>query len=284
MKRSILVLAAALGALALLLPLAINAQRAAQHAAQPASPLQFPTPEPGPPPPTCDGQTATIYVNAQNIIVGGPKNGQPYRGKLSGTPGNDVMVGTSGKDEIAARGGNDVICALEGKDEIEAGAGNDTMTGGAGADQFKGGAGTDTATDFSSAEGDTKRGVEQTTPPPSGADISLSANPGSGTETEVTVSNAGPLAATVSVYLECPSFGGAIIGTDPSFWNVQPGPPGELVVTSVNPIPSGESLSFTADCDPLGPGFAEVASSTETDPDSTPNNAVTTEDDYVVVP
>ncbi len=110
--------------------------------------------------PTCNGQTATIYVNAQGVIVGGPKNGQSYAGKLPGMAGNDVIVGTSGPDEIAARGGNDVICALEGKDEIEAGGGNDTMTGGLGADKFRGGAGNDTATDFSAAQGDTKRGVE----------------------------------------------------------------------------------------------------------------------------
>jgi Ca2+-binding RTX toxin-like protein len=110
--------------------------------------------------PTCNGQAATVYVNAQGVVVGGPRNGRPYRGNLPGTAADDVIVGTSGPDEISARGGNDVVCAGGGNDEIEAGAGNDTMSGGPGADQFKGGAGTDAATDFSSAEGDTKRGVE----------------------------------------------------------------------------------------------------------------------------
>jgi hypothetical protein len=128
--------------------------------------------------PTCDGQTATIYVNAQGVIVGGPNNGQTYTGKLNGTSGADVMVGTNGNDEIAARGGNDRVCGRDGNDEIEGGpgsdrlfgengndelaggGGNDTMTGGLGADKFLGGAGTDTATDFTPAQGDTKRGVE----------------------------------------------------------------------------------------------------------------------------
>jgi uncharacterized repeat protein (TIGR01451 family) len=110
--------------------------------------------------PTCNGQTATIWVNAQGVIQGGPNNGRPYRGKLNGTPGNDVMVGTTGKDEFAARAGSDLICGLAGKDEMEAGGGNDTMTGGTQADKFKGGAGTDTATDFNAGEGDTKTGVE----------------------------------------------------------------------------------------------------------------------------
>ena len=133
-----------------------------------------------PPPsaPTCDGQTATIYVNNQGIIVGGPNNGQTYAGKLNGTAGPDVMVGTNGRDEFSARGGNDVLCGRGNNDELEGGGGrdrifgedgndilageggNDTLTGGLGADRFRGGEGTDTATDFNPAQGDTKFGVE----------------------------------------------------------------------------------------------------------------------------
>jgi hemolysin type calcium-binding protein len=128
--------------------------------------------------PTCNGQTATIYVNAQGRIVGGPKNGQLYAGKLTGTGGADVIVGTNGNDDIDAKAGNDVICGGGGNDVLEAaagndrlfgedgndilkgGGGNDTMTGGPGADKFLGGAGTDTATDFTPAQSDTKTGVE----------------------------------------------------------------------------------------------------------------------------
>ena len=132
---------------------------------------------PPPPAPTCNGQTATIYVNNSGTIVGGPNNGQLYAGKLNGTAGADVMVGTNGRDEFSARGGNDVLCGLGNNDELEGGggrdtifgqdgndilaglAGNDTLTGGLGADRFNGGSGTDTATDFNAAQGDTKTGV-----------------------------------------------------------------------------------------------------------------------------
>jgi Ca2+-binding RTX toxin-like protein len=129
------------------------------------------------PAPTCNGQTATIYVNNQGTIVGGPNNGQPYTGKLNGTSGADVMVGTNGRDEFSARGGNDVLCGRGNNDELEGGGGrdrifgedgndilegeggNDTLTGGLGADRFRGGEGTDTITDFNPAQGDTKTGV-----------------------------------------------------------------------------------------------------------------------------
>jgi len=54
---------------------------------------------------------ATIYVNAQNRIVGGPDNGMLYKGKLKGTGGADVIVGTGGMDDSDAKGGNDLVCA-----------------------------------------------------------------------------------------------------------------------------------------------------------------------------
>jgi CSLREA domain-containing protein len=135
-------------------------------------------PPPPPTAPTCNGQTATIYVNSSGIIVGGPNNGQTYAGKLNGTAGADVMVGTSGRDEFSARGGNDLLCGGGNNDEMEGGGGrdtiigeggndilageggNDTLTGGPGADRFRGGEGTDTATDFTPAQGDIKFGVE----------------------------------------------------------------------------------------------------------------------------
>ena len=159
-----------------------------------ATPSRTPTSPPAGP--TCEGFVATIYVNAQGRIVGGPNNGQVYAGQLNGTGGADIMVGTNGIDRIAGKGGNDRICSGgnadkveggagedqifggEGKDELKGGGGNDslsgeggndtlaggdgkdTLTGGPGADKFNGGAGTDTATDFSSGQGDTKTGVE----------------------------------------------------------------------------------------------------------------------------
>jgi Ca2+-binding RTX toxin-like protein len=110
--------------------------------------------------PSCAGQPATIYVDGQGRIVGGPHNGKLYRGKLHGTSGADVMVGTSGPDEIDGKSGNDRICGLGGNDTLKGGSGNDTLEGGPGADQFKGGSGTDTVIDFNPGQGDTKTSVE----------------------------------------------------------------------------------------------------------------------------
>ena len=118
--------------------------------------------------PTCNGQTATIYVNAQGMIVGGPE-AKLYRGNLNGTNGPDVIVGTDKfSDSINGYGGNDIICGGYGNDKISGGAGddqlfgeagNDRMNGGSGADNFTGGSGTDTANDYDNRERDTKSSV-----------------------------------------------------------------------------------------------------------------------------
>jgi hypothetical protein len=159
-----------------------------------------PTRTPTSPPagPTCEGFSATIYVNSQGRIVGGPNNGQTYQGLLNGTNGVDVIVGTTSGDEINGNGGNDRICSGGGSDDVEGGEGDDRifggngndelegdagndrisgqegtdkmfgedgsdlLTGGPSADVFDGGPGTDTATDFSSSQGDTKTSVENT--------------------------------------------------------------------------------------------------------------------------
>ncbi|MFZ5904489.1 MAG: ExeM/NucH family extracellular endonuclease [Chloroflexota bacterium] len=103
--------------------------------------------------PQCNGQNATIYVDHNGKIVGGPFDGQTYHNALTGTSGDDVIVGTDGVNTIFGLGGNDVICALGGHDTIFAGAGddtidsgdgNDTVFGGAGNDQVEAGAGNDT--------------------------------------------------------------------------------------------------------------------------------------------
>src|ERR1051325_7082940 len=63
--------------------------------------------------PTCQGQTATIYVDT-GVIVGGPDDGQAYASTLNGTGGDDVIVGTVGNDVINGNGGTDTICAGDG--------------------------------------------------------------------------------------------------------------------------------------------------------------------------
>ena len=94
--------------------------------------------------PQCNGQNATIYVDQNNKIVGGPLSGQTYKGILSGSSGNDVIVGTTGSDNILAFGGNDLVCARAGNDIILGGAENDMIFGEAGNDVILGGDGVDT--------------------------------------------------------------------------------------------------------------------------------------------
>ena len=72
------------------------------------------------------------------------RNGTTYAGTLNGTIGNDVIVGTEGKDMVDAKAGNDTICGLGGDDKLTADAGNDYVDGGSGNDTLKGSSGDDT--------------------------------------------------------------------------------------------------------------------------------------------
>lgn len=96
-----------------------------------------------PPPPVCNGTTATIYVSG-STIVGGPNNAQAYAGVLNGTNGSDVIVGTAGGDTISGGNSNDTICGGDGNDTIYGGDGNDMVLGGAGTDTIYGEHGGDT--------------------------------------------------------------------------------------------------------------------------------------------
>lgn len=71
--------------------------------------------------PTCRGSTATI----------------------SGSPGDDELVGTSGPDVIVAFGGNDRILSKAGRDLLCAGSGSDYIGAGSAADRVFAGAGRD---------------------------------------------------------------------------------------------------------------------------------------------
>jgi PKD repeat protein len=91
------------------------------------------------PPPTCEGETATI--------VGTPGNDN----NIVGTSGRDVIAALGGNDRIRALGGNDLVCGGEGNDVINGGAGNDRLFGGepnredssGGTDRIVGGIGND---------------------------------------------------------------------------------------------------------------------------------------------
>jgi Ca2+-binding RTX toxin-like protein len=94
--------------------------------------------------PQCNGLNATVYVDHNNKIVGGPFNGQTYHQALTGSSGADVIVGTEASDTIFGLGGNDVVCAGGGSDTVFGGNGDDTVFGNGGHDTIFGGIGNDT--------------------------------------------------------------------------------------------------------------------------------------------
>ena len=82
---------------------------------------------------------------------------------VTGTSGNDTLVGTSGGDMLYGLAGNDTIDGGAGGDRLFGGGGKDLLTGGTGADRFiytalsdstPALAGRDTITDFSRTDGD----------------------------------------------------------------------------------------------------------------------------------
>jgi len=95
------------------------------------------------PTPMCEGLLATVYVDSDNLVVGGRYPGTVYTGRLFGSSGDDVIVGTNGNDSIYSQAGDDVICGEGGNDYINGGAGNDTIFGGDGNDRLIGSNGND---------------------------------------------------------------------------------------------------------------------------------------------
>jgi Ca2+-binding RTX toxin-like protein len=82
---------------------------------------------------TCNGLPATLV-------------GTPGDDVLYGTTGNDVIVGLGGNDTINGGNGNDVICGGAGDDVLNGSNGNDTLLGGLGNDTLDGSNGNDTLT------------------------------------------------------------------------------------------------------------------------------------------
>ncbi len=69
--------------------------------------------------------------------------GVAYAKIVSGTPGNDYLLGTIKKDVIRGRGGDDYIRGLAGGDLLSGGAGDDVVRGGGGNDKIYPGEGPD---------------------------------------------------------------------------------------------------------------------------------------------
>ncbi len=86
----------------------------------------------------CLGVAATIYVNESNIIVGGPDDGDPYAGVLTGGNESDVIIGTENADIINSGNNSDIVCGRGGDDDIKGGNNSDTIDGGDGDDVLDG--------------------------------------------------------------------------------------------------------------------------------------------------
>jgi len=86
---------------------------------------------------TASGQGNDTVTGAENV------SGSPGGDVIRGTSGNDVLNGRGGADTIQALAGDDVVNGGDGSDELGAGAGNDRVSGGNGPDTIRGGGGSD---------------------------------------------------------------------------------------------------------------------------------------------
>ncbi len=111
-----------------------------------------------------DGDDLVCAGDGNDSVVSGESGDDTMDGGtgtdvMDGGDGNDILRGGDGPDTLVGNAGDDTIVGGLGNDTMFGAQHDDTMTGNAGADRFSGGTGTDTATDFSSAQGDTKDGV-----------------------------------------------------------------------------------------------------------------------------
>ncbi|MGE5548524.1 MAG: hypothetical protein ACM33T_16580 [Solirubrobacterales bacterium] len=69
---------------------------------------------------------------------------------MTGTDGNDLMLGKHGADALAGSAGNDILVGGKGDDVLSGDAGNDMLTGNKGHDTFvfNSGSGQDVVLDF----------------------------------------------------------------------------------------------------------------------------------------
>jgi uncharacterized repeat protein (TIGR01451 family) len=106
---------------------------------------------------------ATNNLDTESTVINKkPKTPKPPKHKkghascatptIVGTPGDDVIQGTShadsiatgtGNDQVFANGGNDLVCTDGGLDFVDAGTGKDIVNGGSGPDRLLGSDGAD---------------------------------------------------------------------------------------------------------------------------------------------
>jgi hypothetical protein len=61
----------------------------------------------------------------------------------TGTPGNDIIIGTAAAETLNGLGGHDLLCGRGGGDTLNGGEGNDRLEGQGGPDKLFGGPGND---------------------------------------------------------------------------------------------------------------------------------------------
>jgi Ca2+-binding RTX toxin-like protein len=71
---------------------------------------------------------ACAALNLTNIIVGS--------GHVLGTNGNDLIIGSTGNDNMDGKNGDDCLLGGGGNDDINGGNGNSVCIGGSGNDTF----------------------------------------------------------------------------------------------------------------------------------------------------
>ena len=124
-----------------------------------------------------DGDVVVANGLTGSLVTGSPGDdslvGTILNDTIEGYAGNDTIVALAGEDDIDAGDGDDTIDAGEQNDTVDAGAGDDTIRGGGGDDSIDGSTGTDTAV-FSGDLADytiTGDGSASTVTGPDGTDV-----------------------------------------------------------------------------------------------------------------
>ncbi|MGE5514664.1 MAG: M10 family metallopeptidase C-terminal domain-containing protein [Bacteroidota bacterium] len=92
------------------------------------------------------GTTTTSGGAEGGVASGSTEPFPPFQEpvEVRGTPGNDVLIGTSADEHIQGFRGDDILFGGEGNDQLAGGIGNDRLEGGPGYDSYDGGPGNDT--------------------------------------------------------------------------------------------------------------------------------------------
>ena len=104
-------------------------------------------------------QSQIVDARAAPNDTAGPSGrivGTIFNDTITGTGGDDELIGGKGDDTLTGNAGNDIITGGDGVDDIKGNGGNDIIRGGDGGDTLEGGGGVDTI--FAGEGVDTVRG------------------------------------------------------------------------------------------------------------------------------